>query len=142
MKGRYYWNLRTVDSLKKSVTYFQEAIQDEPNYALPYAGLADAYNIMGFGFVYLMDSEEAGPKAIAAAEKEHSFGMILLRQEWCFDPIRSDPRFQNLLRRLHYPGIPSSKYRHRFRGFSFGFPIFSAVPTQNSWKSLNREYSW
>jgi TolB-like protein/DNA-binding winged helix-turn-helix (wHTH) protein/Tfp pilus assembly protein PilF len=69
LKGRYYWNLRTVDSLKRSVLYFQEAIQDDPNYALPYAGLADAYNIMGFGIVYLMDSDEAGPKAIAAAEK-------------------------------------------------------------------------
>jgi TolB-like protein/DNA-binding winged helix-turn-helix (wHTH) protein/Flp pilus assembly protein TadD len=69
LKGRYYWNLRTVDSLKKSVAYFQEAIQDEPNYALAYAGLADSYNVMGFGAVQLMDSQEAGPKATAAARK-------------------------------------------------------------------------
>jgi tetratricopeptide (TPR) repeat protein len=69
LRGRYFWNLRTVESLKKSVAYFQEAIRDDPNYALPYAGLADTYNIMGFGIVYLMDAEEAGPKAIAAAER-------------------------------------------------------------------------
>jgi TolB-like protein/DNA-binding winged helix-turn-helix (wHTH) protein/Tfp pilus assembly protein PilF len=69
LKGHYYWNLRTVDSLRKSVAYFQEAIQDEPDYALAYAGLADAYNIMGFGVIHLMDSDEAGTKAIAAARK-------------------------------------------------------------------------
>ena len=34
LKGRYFWNLRTVDSLRKTVAYFQEAIQDEPDYAL------------------------------------------------------------------------------------------------------------
>ncbi|MDE3137445.1 MAG: tetratricopeptide repeat protein [Acidobacteriota bacterium] len=69
LRGRYFWNLRTVDGVKKSVAYFQEAIQDDPNSPLPYAGLADAYNIMGFGVIHLMDSNEAGPKAVAAADK-------------------------------------------------------------------------
>ncbi len=69
LRGRYFWNLRTMDGVKKSAAYFQEAIRDDPTYALPYAGLADAYNIMGFGVIHLMDSNEAGPKAIAAADK-------------------------------------------------------------------------
>ena len=43
LKGRYYWNKRTVDGLEKAVDYFQQAIQKDPNYALAYAGLADAY---------------------------------------------------------------------------------------------------
>lgn len=43
LKGRYYWNKRTVDGLEKAVDYFQQAIQKDPNYALAHAGLADAY---------------------------------------------------------------------------------------------------
>ena len=46
LKGRYYWNMRTPDSLKQSVQYFQEAIAR--GYTPGYAGLADAYNLLGF----------------------------------------------------------------------------------------------
>lgn len=43
LKGRYFWNQRGEDSLRKSINYFQQAIQRSPNYALAYAGLAEAY---------------------------------------------------------------------------------------------------
>ncbi len=43
LKGRYFWNKRDEDSLRKSIDYFQQAIQRSPNYALAYAGLAEAY---------------------------------------------------------------------------------------------------
>ena len=43
LKGRYYWNKFTDDDMRKSVDYFQQAIAKDPNYALAYAGLADAY---------------------------------------------------------------------------------------------------
>lgn len=43
LKGRYFWNQRGEDSLRKSIDYFQQAIQRSPNYALAYAGLAEAY---------------------------------------------------------------------------------------------------
>lgn len=43
LKGRYFWNQRGEDSLLKSINYFQQAIQRSPNYALAYAGLAEAY---------------------------------------------------------------------------------------------------
>lgn len=43
LKGRYFWNKRDEESLRKSIDYFQQAIQRSPNYALAYAGLADAY---------------------------------------------------------------------------------------------------
>src|ERR1700674_4124856 len=43
LKGRYFWNKRDEDSLRKSIDYFQQAIQHSPNYALAYAGLAEAY---------------------------------------------------------------------------------------------------
>jgi serine/threonine-protein kinase len=43
LKGRYFWNRRTRDSLEKSVLYFREAIEIEPSHAAAHAGLADAY---------------------------------------------------------------------------------------------------
>jgi len=47
LKGRYYWNKRTEDGLNKARDYFNEAIVVDPNYALAYAGLADAYLVLG-----------------------------------------------------------------------------------------------
>ena len=43
LKGRYFWSKRGEDSVRKSIDYFQQAIQRSPNYALAYAGLAEAY---------------------------------------------------------------------------------------------------
>jgi serine/threonine protein kinase/tetratricopeptide (TPR) repeat protein len=46
LKGRFYWSKRTRPNLLKSVQYFQEAIALDPEYALAYAGLADAFVVM------------------------------------------------------------------------------------------------
>ena len=46
LKGRYHWNKRTEVGIKKSIEYFEQAIALDRNYALAYAGLADAYNLM------------------------------------------------------------------------------------------------
>lgn len=43
LKGRYHWNRRNEDSLRKAIAYFEEAIQEDPRYAAAYSGLADAY---------------------------------------------------------------------------------------------------
>lgn len=48
LQGRYYWNKRTRENLKKCVGYFEQAIARDGGYALPYAGLADAYLVMCF----------------------------------------------------------------------------------------------
>jgi serine/threonine-protein kinase len=67
LKGRYYWNMRSSDGLKRSIQYFQAAIDRDPGYALAYAGLADAYNLLG---VYgVISRAEAGARASAAASK-------------------------------------------------------------------------
>ena len=46
LMGRYFWNKRTEQSLKKSVEYFEQALATDPEYALAHAGLADAYLIL------------------------------------------------------------------------------------------------
>ncbi len=46
LKGRYYWNRRTAENLKKAIEHFKIATDRDPNYALAYAGLADCYNVL------------------------------------------------------------------------------------------------
>jgi eukaryotic-like serine/threonine-protein kinase len=67
LKGRYFWNQRTPDSLKRSIVAFQQAIDKDPEYALAWAGLADAYNIApGYG---ITKPRDAYLKAREAAER-------------------------------------------------------------------------
>jgi DNA-binding winged helix-turn-helix (wHTH) protein/tetratricopeptide (TPR) repeat protein len=67
LKGRYYWEKRTPDSLNKAVDSFTQAIVHDPNYAPAYVGLADCYNLLREYTV--MPSSEAYPRALAAAKK-------------------------------------------------------------------------
>jgi tetratricopeptide (TPR) repeat protein len=67
LKGRFYWNKRTGESLLQSVNYFNQAIQKDPNYALAYVGLADAYNVIPFYSVGT--PQECYPKAKEAARR-------------------------------------------------------------------------
>ena len=67
LKGRFYWNKRTGDSLKKSIEYFNRAIEIDPSYALAYSGLADAYGLLPN--YNAASPAEAIPKAKAAARK-------------------------------------------------------------------------
>jgi len=69
MQGRYFWNKRTVDGVKKSLDYFQRAIQSDPKYAIAYTGLADAYTLAGSYGYSIMPPKEAMPKAEAAVKK-------------------------------------------------------------------------
>lgn len=69
LKGRYFWNKRSVDSVRKSLDYFQQAIQQDPHYASAYAGLADAYITAGSYGNSFMSPQMAMPLAKAAAEK-------------------------------------------------------------------------
>ena len=46
LKGRYHWNKRTEEGLRKGIECFEQAISLDPNYALAYAGLADSYTLM------------------------------------------------------------------------------------------------
>jgi eukaryotic-like serine/threonine-protein kinase len=46
LKGRYYWNKRTEEGIKRSIEYFKDAISEDPRYALAYAGLSDGYHTL------------------------------------------------------------------------------------------------
>jgi TolB-like protein/class 3 adenylate cyclase/Tfp pilus assembly protein PilF len=66
LKGRFYWNKRTTEALKKASEEFQKAITYDPNYAIAYSGLADCYSSMqALG----APANQVGPLARAAAER-------------------------------------------------------------------------
>jgi tetratricopeptide (TPR) repeat protein len=67
LKGRYFWNKRTGEGLKRAKGYFDQAVATDPNYAQAYSGLADTYALLGDWQYAVMTAREALPKAKAAA---------------------------------------------------------------------------
>ncbi len=67
LQGRYYWNQRKDGDLRKSADAFQQAIDRDPSYALAWAGLADAYLMLGAWSV--VQPKDAYSRAKAAAER-------------------------------------------------------------------------
>jgi TolB-like protein/DNA-binding winged helix-turn-helix (wHTH) protein/Tfp pilus assembly protein PilF len=125
LKGRFYWNQRTPAAIKESIGYFQEAISQDANFALAYAGLADAYNISNIIGPY--SPKESFPQARAAAMKA-----ILL------DPSLAEAHAALGMEKSHYefdfPGAereflkaievnPNSTYAHLFYSNCFLMPM-------------------
>lgn len=63
LKGRYFWNKRTSDSTKKAKQYFRQAIAIDPNYALAYAGIAEAL-IFGWRATDFRDAQAYASRAL------------------------------------------------------------------------------
>jgi TolB-like protein/DNA-binding winged helix-turn-helix (wHTH) protein/Flp pilus assembly protein TadD len=92
--GRYYWNKRTADGLKKAGDFFQQAIAKDPNYALAYSGLSDYFAFLTLvGGPEIMPPREAMTKAKTAAAKalelddslaeaHASMGHVLHNYDW------------------------------------------------------------
>jgi TolB-like protein/DNA-binding winged helix-turn-helix (wHTH) protein len=89
LKGRYFWNKRTADGLKKAIDYFNQAIEKDPNYAPAYAGLTDSYALAGDWQYGLLAPKEAYPKAEAAAAKaialDSTLGEAHVSLAFCLD---------------------------------------------------------
>jgi len=65
LKGRYHWNKRTEESLRRGIQFFREAIESDPSFASAYAGLADSFITLATNIP--LPPHEAMPKAKAAA---------------------------------------------------------------------------
>lgn len=91
LQGRFLFNKRTGEGLKKSVEYFRRAIQVDDRYALAYAGLADSFHILS-AYKILPPSEgypmarEAALTALkidaTLAEAHASLAHISMIYEW------------------------------------------------------------
>jgi eukaryotic-like serine/threonine-protein kinase len=67
LKGRYFWNRRTRETVRQAAQYFQEAIDQDPGYALAWAGLADCYGV--YGVYSVVSNKDAILRAKHAAAK-------------------------------------------------------------------------
>jgi eukaryotic-like serine/threonine-protein kinase len=67
MRGRFWWSRRGPDAAPRAIEFFQRAIEKDPNFALAYSGLADAYSNQGTSAA--APPMEVFPKAKEAAEK-------------------------------------------------------------------------
>jgi serine/threonine-protein kinase len=67
LKGRFYWNKRTIDGLKQAAEYYKQAIEKDPGFALAYSGLAETYALFPNYSVAL--PKDSMPQAKAAALK-------------------------------------------------------------------------
>lgn len=67
LRGRYYWNMRTEEGMKRSLQYFQEAVDRDESFARAHAGIADAYSLLGW--LSLMPRAEASERATEAASR-------------------------------------------------------------------------
>ena len=92
IKGRYFWNQRTTEGLRKALDYAQQALTEDPTYAAAYIGLADSYSLLGAQH-NVLPPHDSFPKARAAAkqaleidpmlaEAYASLGFIMFAYEW------------------------------------------------------------
>jgi tetratricopeptide (TPR) repeat protein len=121
LKGRYFWNKRTADGLSKAIEYFNVAIENKPDYAEAYAGLADSYALAGDWKYGLLAPREAYPKAKAAATKaiqlDGSLGEAHISRAFCLDNFDWD-------------------WESAGREFARGIELSPGYPTGHEW------YAW
>ena len=104
LKGRYYWNKQTAEGLQRATEHFEQAIALDPAYALAYAGLADAYNLIGaWGGVppslVLPRAKSCARKAVeldeTLAEAHTALGGVMAMYDW--DWRRAEREFRRAL---------------------------------------------
>jgi TolB-like protein/Flp pilus assembly protein TadD len=104
LKGRFLWERRTPAALKKSIEYFQQALEKDPGYATAYAGLADSYDMLASNGI--LPPKEVYPRARAAAlkaleldnalaEPHASLAYVLYDYDW--DYAGAEREFQRAL---------------------------------------------
>ena len=99
LKGRWLWNKRTEEDLNKAIEFFEQAIEEDPDYSLAYAGLADSYIVLPDYSPFpakkaYPKAEEAALKALeidnTLAEAYTSLAMVKASAEWDWLGAESD----------------------------------------------------
>jgi TolB-like protein/class 3 adenylate cyclase/tetratricopeptide (TPR) repeat protein len=91
LQGRFFWNKRNEEGLRTAIRFFERSINNDPDYALAWAGLADSYNLLSESTNF--SRKELFPRAKAAvtkaleidnhlAEAHISLASILMINEW------------------------------------------------------------
>jgi TolB-like protein len=99
LQGRYFWYMRTEEGLRRSVEYFNKAIDIDTNYAVAYAGLADAYYIQAYWdwIPWTEGTDMAKETALKAltfdenlSEAHTVLGALLKSREWKWEEARRE----------------------------------------------------
>jgi TolB-like protein/Tfp pilus assembly protein PilF len=101
LRGRYFWNRRDPESLRRAAREFQASLDADPLFAAAWSGLADVYCQLGYG--NLESPAEAFPKAREAAKKaleldpalgeaHASFAYVQMYFAWDFPSAESEYR--------------------------------------------------
>lgn len=97
--GRFFWNKRTSEGIRKAIDCFNQAIALDPNYALAYAGLADSYLLQTFyGGAGLNESYEHAKRAAqratalddALTEAHTALGNVYFWYDWNWDEAQKE----------------------------------------------------
>jgi eukaryotic-like serine/threonine-protein kinase len=104
LKGRYFWNKRTDEGLRKGLQYFQESTAKDARDPRGYAGIADSYLMLAeYG---TFPAHEAVPKAKAAALKavelddslaEAHASLAALKEDYDWDWSGAEKEFKRSL---------------------------------------------
>ena len=105
LKGRNAWNKRTEDGLLQGIKYFEQAIENDPNYAPAYAGLADCHNMLVvYGIRQPKDefpkAKEAAIKALEIDDKlaEAHASLAFIKFRWDWDRAETEREFQEAIK--------------------------------------------
>jgi TolB-like protein/Tfp pilus assembly protein PilF len=115
LKGRHHWDRWTEDGFYKAIEYFQQAVDKDPSYALAFAGVSDAYVLLGWNSY--LPPKEAFPKAKMAAlralrlhadlaEAHTPLAAVLWLYDWQWQEAQSE--FKRSLARS--PGYPTANH--------------------------------
>jgi TolB-like protein/Tfp pilus assembly protein PilF len=123
MQGRWVSQTNTREDLLAATRYYERAIEEDRNYALAYAGLADAYSTLGvLGYIAPIEgrrkAEEAGRKALALDENLAEVHAALGLAYAHFAPYNFSRGDRELRRAIELS--PSLALPHLFLGISLG----------------------
>jgi serine/threonine protein kinase/Tfp pilus assembly protein PilF len=121
LKGQFYWNRRTGQTLLRATEYFQQAIDKDPGYGLAWAGLADSYSL--YGYYGAGSPREAGPRAKEAAlralriddtlaEAHTALGRVMETYDW--DWSGAQRAFKKAIELSPHDGLPQARYASYF----------------------------
>ncbi len=119
VKGRYFWNQRSRESLLKAAEFFEESVRLAPDFGLAYSGLADTHNLLAhYGF---RDPDDSYKKSRAAALKALQL-----------DPSAAEPHTSLALISMSY----DRDWRAAEEGFRKAISLNPGYPTSHHWLAL------